>query len=170
MRMRTATLKGVTGSRQEALGLVKKPGDLALIERGKPRSIVIQCPDGCGDKLTINLDAHAGEAWRLYSERSGITLYPSVWRTSGCLSHFILWSNRFYWMDWYDPKPSDVKLKAVGSRVLERLSGSGWMSVPELADDLSESPWLVASACRRLTLKGKIKQSDSDENLFSSFL
>lgn len=166
MRARRAKLKGTVGSRGDALALVDKPGDLALVERGKLRSIVIQCPDGCGDKLTINLDPEAGAAWRLYSDLGGRTLYPSVWRTTGCESHFILWSNRIYWMDRRDPKPSQTRLVSIRSSVLGRLVSTEWTSVVQLADVLDESPWLLARVCQRLALDGVLEKSDQDRDCF----
>jgi hypothetical protein len=47
--------------------------------------------------LSINLDPRTGKAWRLRQDRFGVTLLPSVWRTSGCKSHFILWRNAVWW-------------------------------------------------------------------------
>lgn len=54
------------------------------------------CPDGCGSILTVNLDPRAGKAWRLY-DRGNKTLFPSVWRDSGCEAHFIVWRDRILW-------------------------------------------------------------------------
>lgn len=66
------------------------PGDALLIERGSPRWLVLLCPCGCGEQLRINLDRRAGPAWRLFRDRRGITIHPSIWRDSGCQSHFII--------------------------------------------------------------------------------
>lgn len=73
------------------------PGDVALVERGAVRTAVFQCPCGCGDMLVINLDPAAGSAWRHRVDGEVLTLMPSVWRDSGCESHFILWRNELYW-------------------------------------------------------------------------
>lgn len=87
--------KGVIQTRSEASGLLKSPGDAVLIERGKPRWLLISCPCGCGDEFPINLDPRAGPAWRLYqNQRTGLTLSPSVWRKSGCCSHYVIWHNQ----------------------------------------------------------------------------
>lgn len=72
-------------------------GDVALVERGAVRNAVFQCPCGCGDVLVINLDPAAGPAWRHRVDEGQLTLMPSVWRDSGCESHFVLWRSEIYW-------------------------------------------------------------------------
>ena len=83
------------------------PGTMAVIDRAGPRAVLFQCPCTCGDTLVINVDPGAGKAWRLRVDRSGLSLMPSVWRTSGCRSHFILWRNQVWWCDWYDEEDED---------------------------------------------------------------
>lgn len=73
------------------------PNGIAIVERGKPRSVVFLCPCNCGDLLSINVDRLAGKAWRLRVGTRGVTLIPSVWRISGCKSHFVLCRNRVWW-------------------------------------------------------------------------
>jgi uncharacterized protein DUF6527 len=73
------------------------PNRLVVVERGQPRSLVLMCPCGCEDVLVINLDPAAGDAWRLRRRSDLVTLLPSVWRTSGCKSHFILYNNHIWW-------------------------------------------------------------------------
>lgn len=70
---------------------------LVVIDRHGPRSVIFQCPCGCGDLLVINVDRKLRQAWRLRRDADGLSLIPSVWRTSGCESHFILWQNRIWW-------------------------------------------------------------------------
>lgn len=76
---------------------------LVLIDRHGPRSVLFQCPCGCGDVLVINVDHKLRQAWRLRRGDRGISLMPSVWRTTGCRSHFILWENSVWWCR-YDPE------------------------------------------------------------------
>jgi len=71
---------------------------IAVVVRGIPRWVVFQCPCGCQELVTINLDKRAGPHWRITRKRDWITLIPSVWRESGCRSHFILWRNRVWMM------------------------------------------------------------------------
>jgi hypothetical protein len=61
--------------------------------------------------VAINLDKKAGTAWRIRLDVEGVTVLPSVWRATGCLSHFIIWKGRVWWCsldnddtDW----PSDL--------------------------------------------------------------
>src|SRR5437016_13100531 len=96
-RVERIMLRGKTETRDSASPLLSKGGDAVIVERGKPRLLVIRCPCGCGDDLLINLDRRAGAAWRYYQNRWGLTLYPSYWRDSACGSHFIVWNNRIYW-------------------------------------------------------------------------
>lgn len=67
--------------------VVVMPGETA-------KSVKFHCPCGCGEVLTVNLMASVAKAWRLTVEpEKGASLYPSVWRDTGCQSHFILRRN-----------------------------------------------------------------------------
>jgi uncharacterized protein DUF6527 len=58
---------------------------------GRYKRLVFTCPSGCGELLSINLDPRQEPSWRLTIDGTGKpSLYPSVWRTSGCQAHFIL--------------------------------------------------------------------------------
>lgn len=72
---------------------------VALVRRERLRNAVMNCPCGCGDVLVVNLDPEAGKAWRAKVHQGALTLMPSVWRDSGCESHFVLWENRVWWCD-----------------------------------------------------------------------
>jgi hypothetical protein len=90
-------LQVVSGQAEARRAVARDPTMLALVERGVRRALVFRCPSGCGDVLSINLDARAGPAWRLRLSQRGVTLMPSVWRTEGCRSHFVLWNNTIWW-------------------------------------------------------------------------
>lgn len=93
--------RGTTEHRDEANLLLEEPGDAVIVERGVRRSLVMRCPDGCGETLAINLDRRAGKAWCLHAEKNAtLSLYPSVWKADGCRSHFIIRQSRIIW---YDP-------------------------------------------------------------------
>src|ERR1039457_1764232 len=95
MKDLTVSLKSVVGSRAEAEGLLRMPGDAVLIQRGQPRWLLLKCPCGCGDEIPLKLDQRAGKSWRLDGDaKSAVTLFPSVWRDTGCRSHFIIWRDR----------------------------------------------------------------------------
>lgn len=74
----------------EATPLLRAPGDAALVLRGRPRLLVLECACGCGERFPINLDDRAGPAWRMYSQTDrGLSVFPSIWRDTGCQSHYI---------------------------------------------------------------------------------
>lgn len=77
----------------EARAIALAGNDISIVVRGKPRWVVFRCPCGCGDILSINVDKRAGAAWQLQQQDSAVSLMPSVWRSTGCHSHFILWRN-----------------------------------------------------------------------------
>src|SRR5205814_291355 len=92
MKNLTLSLKAVVGSRADVAKQLQLPGDAVLIQRGQPRWLLLKCPCGCGDEIPVNLDKRAGKAWRLYGDaHAPVTLFPSVWRDTGCESHFIIW-------------------------------------------------------------------------------
>lgn len=116
-------LVGAHSEARQAVALA--PGAIAVVERMGPRAVLFQCPCGCGETLITNVDAEAGKAWRMRLDHFGLTLMPSVWRTSGCRSHFILWRNQVWWCDWYDgaddepswPDAMDAELRAEWRRI-----------------------------------------------------
>ena len=159
--VRRVTLRGTVERRSEADDLVTQPGDVVVVERDRLRSVVIACPDGCGERLTVNLDPTLGPAWRLYRGRRGLTLFPSVWRESGCGSHFIVWGDTVLWCDRWeednrDPEP-DGDQALFANRVLQRF-GSSLRPYAAVAEELGEIPWEVLRASRRLAIAGHIEE------------
>jgi hypothetical protein len=75
----------------------RDPRTIVVIERddGTAKSVVFQCPDGCGEVLRINVAHTLGSrSWRFRADvRGRVSLYPSVWRTTGCHAHFFLTLN-----------------------------------------------------------------------------
>jgi hypothetical protein len=73
-----------------------KPGVLVLVvPNKKPKSLRLLCPCGCGETVAVNLMPGIEKAWTLeYRRGSGISLWPSVWLSTGCCSHFILRNNK----------------------------------------------------------------------------
>jgi len=151
-RARTLSVTGEVTHRHEADRYVSEPGVAVLVKRGVPRSVVFRCPDGCGDVLTINLDRRSGPAWRLYLDRSGTSLFPSVWRETGCESHFIVWRSRIIWCD-ADDERVDAESSELEDQVLAALTHSN-QNYADVADRLGEIPWAVLAACNRLVEKG----------------
>jgi hypothetical protein len=99
---RRVTVVADQGNARDAVAA--NPHSLAIVIRGVPRAALLQCPCGCGETLSINLDPRVGKAWRAYADDGTISLLPSVWRTSGCCSHFCVWQNDVVWCgaDWAD--------------------------------------------------------------------
>jgi len=148
-------LLGKAEHRGEAEGLIAGLGEAVIVERGRPRSIVMRCPDGCGQVLVVNLDGRAGKAWELDLRKEGPTLYPSVWREGGCGSHFLVWRGRILWCDRFmegnsEPEP-DPQLEM---RVHAKLDPTISRSAFDLAAELDELVWDVDRALKALARKG----------------
>ncbi len=152
-------LKAEVSSRVGASARLVLPGDAVLVTRGAPRWLLLRCPCGCGEEIPVNLDARAGKAWRLYkSDSTGLTLFPSVWRDTGCESHFVVWRDRILMFGGSEGTwdSVDFDIDRLGRRVLETWPRSGFASYVDIADVLREIPWDVQEVCRRLARKGKL--------------
>lgn len=150
-RANALDFRGKVEHRHQAGERLHLPGQAVVVHRGVDRSLTMVCPDGCGETLTINLDDRSGPAWRLYIEGEAVSLYPSVWRNTGCCSHFILWSSRIYWCDRAEElQPTDSEFE---SKVLQALTAT-LRSFSDIAQELSVVPWAVLSACKHLHQRG----------------
>lgn len=56
------------------------------------------CPCGCGEVIRLNLLTDDEPCWRVQLSRKGVSFKPSIWRTTGCRSHFFLRSGRILWV------------------------------------------------------------------------
>jgi len=157
-RVDIVRFRGKVENNAAARNLLRDTGDLVLIERGRPRSIVMLCLCGCGDELVVNLDARAGPAWYLYQNKKGTTLYPSVWRESGCGSHFIIWSSRVYWCDYESLWDADVIESSLDDTVSSFLDAKGFLHYKDIAVQLGEIPWDILIVCRRLVKRGALRE------------
>jgi hypothetical protein len=124
--------------------------------------LVMSCPCGCGDELPINLDGRAGPAWSMYRTRAGLTIYPSVWRESGCESHFVLWRDEIYLFgrreDDLELASPDEDQSTLLDDVLARLLPDHFVRFSELAEALDAVPWDVLMACRSLVRRGLARE------------
>jgi hypothetical protein len=136
------------------------PGDYALVLREVPRSLVLACPDGCGDILTINLDPRADAAWHCYDAQDDISLYPSIWREDGCGAHFIIWQGQVLWCRWDRASESGKAGRNLTRRVLEALSAEHFIDFPALAADINADPWEVLWTCRQLVRQRKAAEGE----------
>jgi len=162
------SLKAELESRVGASELLTAPGDVVLITRGKPRWFLLRCPCGCGEEIPVNIDARAGKAWRLYrGKTTGLTLFPSVWRDTGCQSHFIVWRDRILMFGpgrkWGTAPRESINLTSLASRVLEAWPRTGFAPYVEVADALQEIPWDVLEACRDLVGAGALIEGKDDK-------
>lgn len=158
MRVLHLNLKGTVSSRSDTTGMLNIAGDAVIVERARPRLLVLMCPCGCGEIFATNLDGQAGKAWRLYRKGGSITVFPSVWRDSGCESHFIIFKNQiFLFGRWRDDEEGDLWANEDTLNrddVLEALSRDSLESVTTIADRIDALPWDVLNICRRLVYDG----------------
>jgi len=163
-------MKGVVEHQAEAPALLLRAGDAVVVMRGRPRSLVISCPCGCGVLHPINLDDRSGPAWRLYSTKeSQVSLFPSVWRTEGCKSHYIIWHGRVLLFDGRGgdriepPIKVDIQRRAKLMAALTRK----FQTLLAIADDVGEIPWDTLDALRILKAEGLIEEGrESRESQF----
>lgn len=64
---------------------------------GKAAFAVMRCPCGCGDSLNLRFVGSRRPIWTLNSLDGPATVRPSIWRTSGCQSHFFLTDGEIIW-------------------------------------------------------------------------
>jgi hypothetical protein len=79
-------------------GMIKN--SLYLIGFGKEfRCAALLCPCGCGDDIYLNTLPHDQEpSWRVFKDWDGnISVYPSIWRSKGCQSHFFITHGKVEW-------------------------------------------------------------------------
>jgi hypothetical protein len=149
--------RGSVASRDDARSFLVAPGDVVLVERGRPRSLVMNCPCGCRDEIVINLDDRVGFPWRLYQDSRGLTLFPSVWRESGCRSHFIVWHDAVLMCGgiWTAEEPTDQSFE---ERVLALIPTDRCRSFDEMAYSIGAIPWSVLATCRKLARQGLVRE------------
>ncbi len=59
---------------------------------------VMKCPCGCHAMIQLNLLAQIRPSWTFREEFTGkLTLSPSIWRNTGCRSHFFVRDGRIIW-------------------------------------------------------------------------
>lgn len=154
-RARSIRELGEAEGHAQCVAKLRSPGDIVVDCRGVPRALVMMCPDGCGDVLTVNLDRRSGKAWRIDRRKDKLTVYPSVWRAEGCRAHFIIWRGRILWCDWREgPNPDDEMLQRQVEQAL-RAAGSDFIEYETLAQAMDENPWDIAWACRMLVRAGR---------------
>jgi hypothetical protein len=152
-RARQIDFRGVVSRHRDAVALLERAGDVVLVERGRPRHLVMMCPCGCGDVFSLNLDPEAGPCWRML-RRDPLTIVPSVWRDTGCESHFFVWKCEVDWLVWSIGAEPDGDLV---TRVEQALRNE-LRSVPEIALEVDTSLGDVRAACRSLVAAGRARE------------
>jgi hypothetical protein len=112
----------------------------------------MSCPDECGDTITLNLDPRTDKAWRYYRKHNQISVFPSIWRDTGCCSHFIIWNHNIIWCG-LEEDTGDVAVEnevEIRGRVLP-ICTDEWQHFTLLAEKLDEVPWDVHKACSYLS-------------------
>jgi len=73
--------------------------DLVLArDNGEDWCVGLRCPCGCGDILELLVVAEAEPRWDIVIDKRGKpSLSPSIWRKTGCHSHFWLSKGRVRW-------------------------------------------------------------------------
>jgi hypothetical protein len=60
---------------------------------------VIRCPCGCGESLHMNLLKSRAPCWDLcVADNNIVTFKPSLWKKTGCRSHFHLINGKVEWV------------------------------------------------------------------------
>ncbi|MFA5833943.1 MAG: DUF6527 family protein [Bacteroidota bacterium] len=154
-------LNGTVSNHGDAIKKNRKSGDVVIVERGSLRSLVCMCPCGCAEQITINLDIRTGKAWKMYRKVKGMSLYPSVWRDSGCKSHFIIWNNRVLWLDddWWFEEDNIVEIT---KRILPLFTPDEFIHFRDIAESIEEIPWSVLRSCRELVNQGIIIEGEDE--------
>ncbi len=64
----------------------------------QPWSAAFLCPCGCQATISLSLIPHDSPRWKIRLHVDGsISLIPSIWRTTGCHSHFFINRGRVLW-------------------------------------------------------------------------
>lgn len=67
-------------------------------QAGAPAFGVMICPCGCGETLNLRFFGERNPRWSVtWDGRKRPTVLPSIWRKSGCHSHFHLIAGRVRW-------------------------------------------------------------------------
>lgn len=156
---RRVRFRGQGEYRDEAERLLEAAGDTAEVFRGRLRSLLLKCPDGCGLTIVVNLDPRADKAWRIDTRKNECTLYPSVWLNDGCKSHFVVWRDHIVWCERFATGNSEPEYdSALEDRVLDVLVAQTYRTSLEIALELDELVWDIARVLRRLVARGSVKE------------
>lgn len=64
-----------------------------------PWLIAFKCPCGCNSIIQLNLLKDANPRWKFkISHKNKIIISPSIWRNTGCKSHFYINNSKVDWV------------------------------------------------------------------------
>jgi len=67
-------------------------------DKESPWLIAFKCPCGCSQTIQLNLLKDADPNWKFkLTIQKKINISPSVWRTTGCKSHFFIRNSKVDW-------------------------------------------------------------------------
>lgn len=122
---RMVRMVGDAEYRDQAEATLLAPGDTSMVFRSRPRSIVMACPDGCGE------------------------------RDGGCESHFIVWRGHILWCDRFEEGNTEPTYNPeIEDAVLSAMDEVQPRNAVELADAIDELVWDVNRAAGRLVGQG----------------
>ena len=87
---------------------------------------------------------------------------PSVWRETGCESHFFVWRQEVDWLEWGQEGGAAVDGDLV-QRVESALGFYQFRSVAELALELDESLGDIHAACRCLVRSDRVREGQGND-------
>jgi hypothetical protein len=75
------------------------PNNLIYIIGERPHywMLCLKCPCGCGEIIRLNILKEAKPRWRFTIRWRRITIYPSIWRSVSCRSHFHIRKGKVQW-------------------------------------------------------------------------
>lgn len=69
----------------------------------QPWLLAFTCPCGCQNIIQLNLLKDADPCWKYkVTKKNKINISPSVWRTTGCKSHFFVRKSKIDWVKSYE--------------------------------------------------------------------
>lgn len=65
----------------------------------EPWQVEMLCPCGCKEKIVLPVNYETSPRWTLKLNGNNLpTLNPSIWRSKGCKSHFLLKGGKIKWV------------------------------------------------------------------------
>ncbi len=78
-----------------------RTGDFIVVfHKNQPIWVLFKCPCGCQYVISLSLQGQHNPHWILRESDEGLpTLYPSIWQSIGCHSHFWITEGKVKWCD-----------------------------------------------------------------------